>query len=704
MATQPTNLPVPSESPRDLKFNAGKIDEFVTSPAHTYTDRFGNQHWTIAGINYTASTAISSFGYITLDSFEDGNNLTLPNQVLRYEATGEYYRWDGELPKSVAPGSTPETSGGIGPGAWLSVGDASLRTDLASGEKASLVGYGSSTVKDALDSVVNKRVLYFSRFGTLQSLQSYITSNNLKNVEIIFDQVVNFGPGSGGLGTIVTLSNMDWLEIRGLVIRDTLLYSGAFDLTRVFDLTNITNLVFEVDASSTLEYVGDDKRGLTPLRLNGCDNFTFIGKTSKCYEGYECVNVKNLYARSVNNDTRYPHMLGTVGTVDIHTVNNGCRRDFFLTNNCGGGDITVDAVDTQQGTPIKMYFYNGNMDNQISNLVVNYKYRSTGRYDSILPARTPPIWLEWGWDSTTTEPLINGIMRNIEINYDVVGGTWGAVIGTRKLIDETVGDTNSRGYVFSNITVKGRIELGGGGTGNNAVFFNFRDADNWKAGDTVNGFACKDLVVVKRNGGNVVLNVSQLMSAVTNYGGVTFDNVSAPAGVTDTTDYSKVKFRDCVFSDFASMGATPDVSKSASGSFMLIKAAEDSRNFKIGTISTYRNVSLWTIDIVANSPWSGVTSAWHGRIQGTLSAGSTPAALTMEGAVQSTYTKGTAATPTVSADINGNVFLNFAGWDSLEANIAVRVSMQYDEFSGGVNKSVRGMLGKQNGGFSLALS
>lgn len=704
MATQPTNLPVPSESYRDLKYNAGKIDEFVTSPAHTYTDRFGNQHWTIAGINYTASTAISNFGYITLDSFEDGNNLTLPNQVLRYEATGEYYRWDGELPKSVAPGSTPETSGGIGPGSWLSVGDASLRTDLASGEKASLVGYGSSTVKDALDSVVNKRVLYFSRFGTLQSLQSYITSNNLKNVEIIFDQVVNFGPGSGGLGTIVTLSNMDWLEIRGLVIRDTLLYSGAFDLTRVFDLTNITNLVFEVDASSTLEYVGDDKRGLTPLRLNGCDNFTFIGKTSKCYQGYECINVKNLYARSVNNDTRYPHLMSNIGLVDINTKNNGCRRDFFLQNNCSGGQITVDAVDTQQGTPIKMYFFNGNMDNQISNLVVNYKYRSTGRYDSILPARTPPIWLEWGWDSTTTEPLINGIMRNIEINYDVVGGTWGAVIGTRKIIDETVGDTNSRGYVFSNITVKGRIELGGGGTGNNAVFFNFRDADNWKAGDTVNGFACKDLVVVKRNGGNVVLNVSQLISAVTNYGGVTFDNVSAPDGLTDTTDYSKVKFRDCVFSDFASMGATPDVSKSASGSFMLIKAAGDSRNFKIGTISTYRNVSLWTIDIVANSPWSGVTSAWHGRIQGTLSAGSTPAALTMEGAVQSTYTKGTAATPTVSADINGNVFLNFAGWDSLEANIAVRVSMQYDEFSGGVNKSVRGMLGKQNGGFSLALS
>ncbi|MCU2485603.1 hypothetical protein N8Q55_25170 [Enterobacter hormaechei subsp. steigerwaltii] len=51
MATTPTNLPVPSESPRDLKFNAGKIDEFVTSMGWTYTDRFGNQHYTVEGID-----------------------------------------------------------------------------------------------------------------------------------------------------------------------------------------------------------------------------------------------------------------------------------------------------------------------------------------------------------------------------------------------------------------------------------------------------------------------------------------------------------------------------------------------------------------------------------------------------------------------------------------------------------------------------
>ncbi len=41
MATTPTNNPIPSESPRDLKYNAGKVDEFVSSNQESYTDRFG---------------------------------------------------------------------------------------------------------------------------------------------------------------------------------------------------------------------------------------------------------------------------------------------------------------------------------------------------------------------------------------------------------------------------------------------------------------------------------------------------------------------------------------------------------------------------------------------------------------------------------------------------------------------------------------
>ena len=140
MATTPTNKPIPSEDPRDLKFNAGKIDEVVSGDNHYYTDRFGVRRFTIAGFQYTAEEAIRNYGYITMDSFEDGATLTRPNQVLRYEATGEYYRWDGEFPKTVPAGSAPDSTGGIGLGAWVSVGDAALRTELGKDDGYKLIG------------------------------------------------------------------------------------------------------------------------------------------------------------------------------------------------------------------------------------------------------------------------------------------------------------------------------------------------------------------------------------------------------------------------------------------------------------------------------------------------------------------------------------------------------------------------------------
>lgn len=140
MATTPTQLPVPSEKPQDIRFNAGKIDEFVTSMGWTYTDRFGVKHHTIEGLKHIAEQAISAFGYVTMDSFEDGATLTMSNQVLRWKSNGEYYRWDGNFPKLVPAGSTPTGSGGVATGAWISVGDASLRTNIGSRDGLKHVG------------------------------------------------------------------------------------------------------------------------------------------------------------------------------------------------------------------------------------------------------------------------------------------------------------------------------------------------------------------------------------------------------------------------------------------------------------------------------------------------------------------------------------------------------------------------------------
>lgn len=152
MTTQPTNNPVPSESHRDLKFNAGKIDEFVTSLSQQYIDRFGQAHYSIEGLRQIAQRAIAEFGWITMDSFQEGAELTLPNQVLRDEVTGEYYRWDGDFPKVGSAGSTPETAGGVETGAWISVGDATLRLMLASSAGAAAIGTSSgNTVQQELD-------------------------------------------------------------------------------------------------------------------------------------------------------------------------------------------------------------------------------------------------------------------------------------------------------------------------------------------------------------------------------------------------------------------------------------------------------------------------------------------------------------------------------------------------------------------------
>lgn len=132
MATQPTNLPVPSESPRDLKSKAGKIDQFVTSNEKTYLDRFGGAHYTISGLTKLVQDAIAAYGQIPVESFQDGATLSQSNQILKDNDSGEYYRWDGAHTKLVPAGSTPATTGGFGINAWLSVGDSVLRTQLAS--------------------------------------------------------------------------------------------------------------------------------------------------------------------------------------------------------------------------------------------------------------------------------------------------------------------------------------------------------------------------------------------------------------------------------------------------------------------------------------------------------------------------------------------------------------------------------------------
>lgn len=152
MATTPTNKPIPSEDPRDLKFNAGKIDEEVNGSADYYTDRFGAQRLTNTGRNNQFQTAqdereaefvasqenkelrfqqfLLNSGYQFLGDYENGPyTIDAINQVIRYQ--GEFWR----LNASTTP---PYTTTGVNSASWavdvthlVSVGDAVLRQELS---------------------------------------------------------------------------------------------------------------------------------------------------------------------------------------------------------------------------------------------------------------------------------------------------------------------------------------------------------------------------------------------------------------------------------------------------------------------------------------------------------------------------------------------------------------------------------------------
>ncbi len=214
MTTTPTQNPVPSESPADLKFNAGKIDEFVTSFFLEYTDRLGRQHLTIEGLRDIVEKAIKEFGFITMDSFEDGATLDNSSQVLRWESNGEYYRWDGSFPKVVPVGSTPATTGGIGVGTWVSIGDASARqliTNFIADLASSADGKG-----DALVAVRHPATGGVAR------------TQHDKNQDVV--SVLDFCVGDGVADdTVAFQSALNAMALRGPVIRggDILIPSNA---------------------------------------------------------------------------------------------------------------------------------------------------------------------------------------------------------------------------------------------------------------------------------------------------------------------------------------------------------------------------------------------------------------------------------------------------------------------------------------------
>lgn len=120
---------------------SAQADIWANGPINTTVPTDSGQVPTIAEFNRAAQArvdaSIDALGWVLAGDFTAGCTVTDRNQYALVVG-GAGYRWDGVLPKVVAPGSSPTP---IATGSWVLVGDMSLRGDLAAASGADIVGF-----------------------------------------------------------------------------------------------------------------------------------------------------------------------------------------------------------------------------------------------------------------------------------------------------------------------------------------------------------------------------------------------------------------------------------------------------------------------------------------------------------------------------------------------------------------------------------
>ena len=153
MTTYNTGNPIGSTDPRDLYDNAQNMDNLGNGTAPSYPDRLGVERKSWAGMEQDFAELLASSGYQFLGDYSSAIEVTAYNQIIR--EAGEFWR-------AAASTALPYTTTGAGmpeSGAFVSVGDANLRQDLANnalGSGAALVSMegGPSVEVAVLDRVI----------------------------------------------------------------------------------------------------------------------------------------------------------------------------------------------------------------------------------------------------------------------------------------------------------------------------------------------------------------------------------------------------------------------------------------------------------------------------------------------------------------------------------------------------------------------
>lgn len=181
----------------------------VFNPVAMGTSPFGDDNWTLytpedlfisgkaeyESIYQALKGKAAEAGYnLVRGSFEEGGTLTNTSDVLWHQATGRYYNWYNGSAKTVVAGSTPSSTGGISPIAWVDRTDEALRGELLSQNYGANIIANVQTGPNPISSTVAdylNRVVYADDYLTgddaperLQSVADYAESIN---AELVFN-------------------------------------------------------------------------------------------------------------------------------------------------------------------------------------------------------------------------------------------------------------------------------------------------------------------------------------------------------------------------------------------------------------------------------------------------------------------------------------------------------------------------------------
>jgi len=204
-ATQIPTLDEIYQAKKDVK----DINTFATSTDPTFVDSKGRGRKTVDGVITQAeadfAAAIAGTGWFAApDSFEVGGTIAHRNQYLQLTATvgGDNaggYTWGGPLPKIVPPGSTPATTGGQSPSAWVWRSDTTVRSDLANGT-ADIGGVPSSRLSKTVIQIDGIKSLPVSGVANGQqfSVAGFYAGSAVGGGTMVWDSTRNKSDHNGG--------------------------------------------------------------------------------------------------------------------------------------------------------------------------------------------------------------------------------------------------------------------------------------------------------------------------------------------------------------------------------------------------------------------------------------------------------------------------------------------------------------------------